>query len=254
MTIDNIEKLIDEYNKEMSETFPVPEHINSKNNDSAKVLALSSSKVAGFKEEIAVILDVNVGDELLYILDANGKINVRKSTDKLTLGPNEKFISSGRISVSNISGLFFRIPKDVTRILNIKEKERIVWILDDKNNVIIKDTMLPDNCIIKGEILDISAFSYQSIGIPEIVRDLLLVEAGDVIVYTIKNDNIIVKPFDEIDNLTSVAMSTISGSLRANFNKTLEKLISPKGDHLLWILDMDGDIILKNIVLPNGCI
>lgn len=30
MTIDNIEKLIDEYNKEMSETFPVPEHINSK--------------------------------------------------------------------------------------------------------------------------------------------------------------------------------------------------------------------------------
>ena len=253
-----IEMLIEEYNKMMDEIFPVPEYVNSKNNDSIRVLALSSSKIVGFKDEIANILAANVGDDLLFILDANGWINVRKSTDKLMLEPNEKFISVSKISASKIyegkAYLIFRIPKDITKILNIKEKERIVWMLDNKNNVIIKDTLLSDNCIIKGEILDISAFSYQSMGIPEIVRDLLFSEAGDVIVFAIKNDNVIVKSFADIENLKRIAISTISISMRASFNKTLKSFTNSKDGHLLWILDMDGDIILRNTILPNTCI
>ena len=254
----DIETLIGEYNKEMSEILPIPEHVNPKNNDSIRILAISSSKIVGFKAEIANILDVNVGDELLYILDDNGRINVRKSTDKLMLGPNEKFISLSKISASKIyeekADLIFRIPRDISKILKIKDKGRLVWILDDKNNILIKNTTVSDNCTIKGEILDISALSHNTIGIPEIVRDLLLTEAGDVIAFIINNNNIVVKPFTDIENLSSIAMSTISRSLRANFNKTLEGFTNPKDGHLLWILDNNGEIILRNTILPNSCI
>lgn len=249
----DIEALIDEYNNEISEILPISEHINSKINDSIRVLDISPSKIIGFKAEIAHILNVNGGDNILYILDANGMINARKGTDKLMLGPNEKFISNSTIS-SDKGHFVFRMPADIPKILQIKDKERLIWILDNKNNVLIKDTILSENCIIKGEILDISVFSYRQFGIPTIVRDLLLVDAGNIIVFAIKNNNVIVKSFADIDNLESIGMSKISTSLRASFSKPLEKFINPKDNHLLWILDMDGDIILRNTVLPNNCI
>lgn len=254
----DIEKLIDEYNKEMSEILPIPEYVNPKNNDSIRILAISSSKMVGFKAEIANILDVNVGNEILFILDENGRINVRKSADKLMLESNEKFISASKISASKIregkTDLIFRVPKDIPRILKIEDKERLVWILDDENNILIKNTTLSDNCIIKGEILDISAIGNNTMGIPEIVRDLLLAEAGDVIVFTFENNNIIVKSFSDNENLSNIAMSTISCNLRAYFNKTLERFTNPKNGHILWILDNNGEIILRNTILPNSCI
>jgi bifunctional DNA-binding transcriptional regulator/antitoxin component of YhaV-PrlF toxin-antitoxin module len=259
----DIEILIDEYNKEISETLPIPEHVHSKDSELIRVLTISSSKMASLKTEIANILDVNVGDEILYILDKNGMVNVRKSKDKLMPGPNEKFISVGKISATKIAAtkfyegkaaLVLTIPRDIHRILKVEDKERLAWILDDKNNIIIKDTMLSDNCTIKGEILDISATSYNSVSIPEIVRDLLLTEAGDVIVFTTDDNNIIVKSLSDTENLKSIAMSTISRSFRATFNKTLKSFTNPKDDHLLWILDNNGEIVLRNTFLPKTCI
>ena len=136
----DIENLIDEYNKELSEILPIPEYVNPKNNGSIRILAISSSKMVGFKAEIANILDVNAGNEILFILDENGRINVRKSADKLMPRPNEKFISASKISASKIhegkADLIFRISTDIPRILKIEDKERLVWILDDKNNII----------------------------------------------------------------------------------------------------------------------
>jgi hypothetical protein len=255
--VDDIETLIDEYNKEISETLHISECINSKIDDSIRVLAITSSKMASLNEEVANILDVNVGDEIIYVLDDNGMINVRKSTANLTLKYNEKFISINKISATKFHGracFVFRISRDIPRILKIEDKERLVWILDDNNNVIIKNATLSDNCIIKGEILDISAISHNAMGIPEIVRDLLLTTAGDVIAFCTKNNNIIVKSLSDIENLKSIAMSTISISFRANFNKTVKSLINPIDNHLLWILDINGDIILRNTVLPDSCI
>lgn len=245
----NIDELIEEYNKEIS----VPKK-NLENNDSIRVLAITGNRFIGFKAEIAHILNVNIGDEILYILDANGRINVRKSPDKLILGHNEKFISLNKISEEGRGHFKFKVPIDILRILKIRDKERLVWILDDKNNVLIISTILPEQCTFNGILLDISSFSFRQVSIPTSVRDLLLVDAGDIIVYSVKNDNIIVNSFTDIDKLINVGMGMISTSLQAHLSKSIENFINPKDHHLLWILDIDGDIILRNTFLPKICI
>lgn len=257
----NIEDLINEYNKEVSE-IPFPKHVNPSNSNSIRVLGITATKNVKFKSETAIArtLGINAGDEILYTLDANGMINVKKITDHPS--PNEKFISVAKIGkVENQSGLSTlqtTIPKDISMILKIKDKDRLVWIVDENNNVIIKDTTLPDTCIINGIILDISAVSHnRAINIPPNVRNLFFINAEDVIVFVIKNDNIIIKPFEDldidIDNLRKHELATVQSTGQIYLSKILTDFINIKDNHLLWILDKDGDVILRNTVLPNAC-
>ena len=264
MTIDNIKNLIDEYNKEVSEILPFPKYTNPNNSGSIRVLGITPARNLKFKAEteIALALGVNAEDEILYTLDTNGIINVKKITDKMHLRPNEKFISAARIgkaeTPSHLQTLQTTIPKDISRILKIKDKERLAWILDDNNNVIIKNTIFPDTCAINGEILDISFLAHnRSINIPPNIRNLLNINAEDVIVFVIKNGNIIIKPFKDIDiNIDNLKyeLTMVQTTGQIYLTKILKDFINPKDNHLLWILDTDGDIILRNTVLPNTCI
>ena len=86
------------------------------------------------------------------------------------------------------------------------------------------------------------------------MRDLIFVESGDVIVFVIKNCNVIIKPLEEMDELLEiVGMSKITDMEHIHLRKELLNIIYPKDSRILWILDIDGDIILRNTVLPNTC-
>lgn len=229
--------------------------------DTIKILSittLTSFELTTLAKIIAVILKVNIGDEILFILDKNGIINIRKSEGKLILKSTEKFLSSSKIG-GRIGSLYLTIPKDIMNILKIQEGDNIAWILDENNNVIIKDAVLPDSCTISGIMVDTSIISYQSTTIPINVRDLILVEVGDIVILAIKNGNLIIKGIGEdVNDLEVIAV------LRLNFNRTIhlrkeiQNIINPiiniiNTNDILWILNKDGDIIMRNTVLPSIC-
>ena len=57
-----------------------------------------------------------------------------------------------------------------------------------------------------------------------------------------------------IDNLMKHELTMVQTTGQIYLTKILKDFINPKDNHLLWILDTDRDIILRNTVLPNTCI
>ena len=207
-------------------------------------------------KRMADVTKINIGDNILFVLDEYGHVNVRPYSP---LMPREKYISSIKFG----SRLVIQIPKDVMDILEIGEDEKILWILDENGNIIIKNTFLPTDCtkIILKQDIGAMAISLSHINrrgfttIPIEISDLFDMQIGDTITLSLDtHDNIIVN----IDITTNSDRSIQTTKIYKEFHIHLDTDVRTKlkidiEDSILWILNENGHIIIRNTILPNVC-
>jgi bifunctional DNA-binding transcriptional regulator/antitoxin component of YhaV-PrlF toxin-antitoxin module len=139
-------------------------------------------------------------------------------------------------------------------------------IIDSDRNIIVRHAFLSNICSIdilnkniSALVIDITTLvqqpgyiSYQT-SLPKNVRELLGVYEGDIFTLSLdESDNIvinqkIVKNLVQDAKLISTGRFSISEESRNIFN------IIP-GDKILWIIDEDGNIIMRNVILSDNCI
>lgn len=229
-----------------------------------KVISLSTirgNRTISLKKEIINLLDINIGNEILFILDKNGIINVRKFKGDVKLETGEKYISSAYVTQPGIS-IVVTITGDVRRFVNADIGDTIIWVLDNDGNIIIRNTVILDECStnifnkgITALIIGLSTLNRQTkiAAIPKEIRDILGLNEGDKVMISL----------DEYGN------TTISKEIRENLlqesivigrqdfdiylNNTVVDILHIV-DKILWFFDEEGIIIIKNDLLPDNCI
>lgn len=216
------------------------------------------------KKEIADILKISAKDDILFILDENRRIIIRRYPTPLRL--EEKFLSSAKVG-ERIFGkereTEFRIhvSKDVIDILEVDKDRKILWILDENGNIILRNTFLFSKCAIDILNQDTSAMiifltKISTAGlttIPKEVLDILDIDIGDTIAFIIdKFGNITVNVAPLSNEL--LGETKIYDAYKIYFSiEVREKLKVDIGDNILWIFDENGNVIIKNTILPNTC-
>ncbi len=251
--MNDVDQLIDECNKVINLEYIVNDNYSGNSTYSDQLEVISFTKVGpstSISEDVTNKLGVKAGDEILFILDNNGIINVKKFIGYPILGDDEIFISSSRIGHVGKSTIV-SISKDLLRIL----KDRyILWILDEKDNIIIRNSILSD-CINKfNSVLSMSIHDTPNrIFVPLNVRDILMVDYGSIIAFILKNDEIIVKNIEDVTdtaNLLYVNKINVLGSFYIKEDVIDMANITNK---ILWLLDDFGNVVLRNNFLPNAC-
>ena len=98
------------------------------------ISTISANRRISIKKEIMDLLDINFGDEILYILDKNGIVNIRKFKGKMLLETGEKYISSSCINwhkTINYTHSSVTISGNVRQAVNADIEDKILWILDN---------------------------------------------------------------------------------------------------------------------------
>lgn len=211
------------------------------------------------KKEVSKELNVSIGDEILFILDKNGHINVRRHPSKL--GEGEKYLDSAVILGQPIEHMHprhprrkkevrSRIPEYMTKIINLGEDRNILWSIDNDRNIIIKDTFILLNNI-PAMVISFGIMVREGVFIiPSEIVDILNIHINDIIVFILdENDNIIIK------RATATTSPLILGSSEVYDNYEIiisydirERLDDSYGD-ILWTIDENG-----NIVISSTCI
>jgi bifunctional DNA-binding transcriptional regulator/antitoxin component of YhaV-PrlF toxin-antitoxin module len=232
---------------------------------------ITLTKTISFSKEIADMLKVNIGDEILYILNKNGVVIIRKFEGDVILGPGERYLSSCTVYRKGVSFSVY-IARDIMQINNVDIGYDVIFIVDsDINirdiNIIIRNAFLSNTCSIDMLNKDISALiidittlqSNNQTTLPKNVRDILGVDEGDIFALSIDEFNNVIIHRGVSKNLKPTAMYclqeaklgartlfTISNEVRNILNITT-------GDKILWIVDEDGNIIIRNTILPDSC-
>ncbi len=239
-----------------------------------KVLSLSSitqTKRIAIKKEIMNLIDANIGDDILYILDKNGIVNIRKFKGNVTLGIGEKYISSSIITQHKPHlKTSITIASDVRNAVNVDIGDKILWILDNDGNIIIRNNVILGKCSknifnkdITALLIYVSSLTFQNqISIPKEITDILGVYEGDKFILSLDEyGNIIVSKEIEENLLQEVNLleenllqeSIISRQYPTIYLKqTTIDIIEPI-DNILWFFDEKGNIIIKNDLLPDNC-
>lgn len=147
------------------------------------------------------------------------------------------------------------IPPIIREILELYIGTYILWIVDEKTNIIVKNAILPENCITKepSVLMNITYVSPLYTRIPKNIREYLKVDPGDTVAFFYDND-ITIEKYDEIKSSKSSKLIGITKMYNTEiyFNKQMRSLLNIE-DLILWILDSNGNIILKNAILPDIC-
>lgn len=240
-----------------------------------KILAINHLSRAGIsiKKDIAELLKINVGDEILFILDENDHINIRKHSSLLLPKPKETYLSSAKISSTLNNKITVFITKDIANMLDLDEDRAILWILDENGNIIIRNTFLFPDCTnnifnrvihkdISAMIIEMTKIYYGLTSITRRIEDIIIQSVEDKILFiTDEFDNIIVtteKLFLSSDSKYSnylILRSVRPIKFHIELGKKLLNMLNVKdGDSILWILDENGDLIIRDTILPKSCL
>jgi len=146
------------------------------------------------------------------------------------------------------------IPHAIRDILELDIGDDILWIVDENTNIIVKNSILPKNCITREPsiLMNITYASPLKTRIPNNIKEYLKVGTGDTVAF-LHNHNITIEKYDEKDKSSKLISTTkISSGTEIYVDKQIRTLLDLE-DLVLWILDSDGNIILKNAILPDIC-
>ena len=228
---------------------------------------VTSSKTIAINNEIENFLQVVRGDELLYILDKKGNINVRKYKGKIILGEEEIYISSSRIASvrrETFENFVTYISIDIIKILNANIGGYILWIIDKDGNIILRNNILLDKCSreflnkdITCMVIGLSTLSQiNRVSFPTELFERLEMKDEDVIfLCLLKHDNIIVS-YKTCDTLLGKTKVVTYGHVPEFSIPRVAKYILniDDGDKILWLFDEEGNIIIRNDTLPDNCV
>ncbi len=221
------------------------------------VCKITPHRRISIKKEIIDLLDINIGDEILYILDENGIINIRKFKGDIILGKGEKYISSSSIT----PWMETTITSDIRQIINADIGDNILLILDNKGNIIIRNTVILDECSINifnkditALIIGVSSFYHQnkSAAIPKEIMDILGVYEGDKVILSLDEYGNITVSKEIGDNLLQEIILNRQYP-NVYLKKKVVDIINPT-NKILWYVDEKINIIIKNNLLPDNCI
>jgi bifunctional DNA-binding transcriptional regulator/antitoxin component of YhaV-PrlF toxin-antitoxin module len=205
--------------------------------------------------EVSKKLNVDVGDEILFILDKNEHINVRKHPSKLEEG--EKYLDSATILGQTVEHMHprhprrkkdvkSRIPGYMAKILNLGEDRNILWSINSNRNITIKDTFIflnniPVMVISFGSMIREGVFT-----IPSEIVDILDIHINDIIVFILdENDNIMVKRATTTVSPLLLGSSTVYDHYEIIISYDIrERLDNSDGGDVLWTIDENGNIII----------
>lgn len=208
------------------------------------------------KNEVSKELNVSIGDEILFILDKNGHINVRRHPSKL--GEGEKYLDSAVILGQPIERMYprhprrkkevrSRIPDYMAKIINLGEDRNILWCIDSDRNIIIKDTFtflnnIPAMVISFGGMVREGVFI-----IPSEIVDILNIHINDIIVFVQdENDNIIIKRATAKTSPLLLGSSEVYDNYEIIISYDIRKRIDDSDGEILWAIDENGNIIINS--------
>lgn len=231
-----------------------------------KVLSIStitSVRTTSIQKETIDLLDVNIGDDVLFILDKNRIVNIRKFKKGIILGTGEEYISTshiGRVTTAHRVHMIVGIPRDVGSAINADIGDKILWILANDGNIILRNDVILDGCSIDIFHKDVGALiiglSTIDLGtnilqVPKEIIDILgLVQRNRAILSLDGYGNIIMS--NEIGKNLLQEFS-ILGLYNIRIRKQVIDIINTS-DKVLWFFDEEGNIIIKNDLLPDNCI
>jgi bifunctional DNA-binding transcriptional regulator/antitoxin component of YhaV-PrlF toxin-antitoxin module len=234
--------------------------------DSSKIIKLAATNIPSY---VADILSLTADDEILWIFGENRNVILRKSSgirpSFKELKPKELFIARCiAYAVPKRKEWRIQIPKDIREILHIPTVDRILWALDENANVIVMSSVLSNDCmknILNNDISSIVIYVTPLSGLglmtfPKEIREFLDINHGDIVKLNDTNGNITITK----SPISSVYYSTtIAGTKKDTFSIYLGKEIRDIlkvdiGDSILWIIDENKDIIIRNSFLPDICL
>jgi bifunctional DNA-binding transcriptional regulator/antitoxin component of YhaV-PrlF toxin-antitoxin module len=224
------------------------------------VSSIASNNSTLIKNEIADILKIKDEDEIIFVLDENNRINVKRYP--VPLVPGEKFLSSSRIGEREREKepqFYTHISPDIVNIIELDEYRKILWILDKNGNIIIKNVFLSSECTkyilghkISAMIISLSKIRHlRTTTLPSGIVEILDINIGDTIAFYLNEFNNIV--VTTIPNRSLGIEVKVLDKYVIYFTKIMEILNVNIGDNILWILDENGNIIIKNIILHDSC-
>jgi bifunctional DNA-binding transcriptional regulator/antitoxin component of YhaV-PrlF toxin-antitoxin module len=232
-----------------------------------KVLSLSGispNKSTSLKKEIMNLLHINFGDEILFILDENGIVHIRKFKGDVVLGTGEKYLSSSRMAKHNRKthiNTSVAIAREVIQAVNVDIGDKILWIFDEEGNIIIRNNVILDGCSTKifnkdigALIIGLTILNYQNktTGIPKEIVDILGLYEGAKIVFSLDDyDNIIISK--EIRKNVLEETIVTGRDNRIYLTNTVIDILD-NTDKILWLFDEEGNIIIRNDLLHDNCI
>ncbi len=227
---------------------------------------ISGSRQIAMSKEIANILELNKGDEVLFIIK-NGIIYVRKFKDKVQLDQGEEYISSSTVTISN-GHIDIYFPSIINSIINVERDDNILWLTDNYRNIMLRNTVLLDKCSkeifnknISALIIDMTTLTRNNIlTIPFEIINILGIYEGEKIILSIdtESNNFIVSRESGQNTVVQEAI-VYCGSTKYNWFMQLRKDITEFfnmdfGDKFLWIFDENGNIFMRDAVLPDICL
>lgn len=218
---------------------------------------ISPNRTMSIKKETIDLLDINFDDEILFVLDKNGAVNIRKSDENTTLGTGEKYISTSHIfqhrgqTYINTS---ITVTGDVRRAVNADIGDKILWLIDNNGNIIIRNDVILGECSTNIFNKDIGVLIIgltqlphhcKTLPIPKEIRDILGIYEGDKTVLSL----------DEYNNI--IVSAETEKNMMVHYEKRLIDAvinILDNTDKILWFIDEEGIIIIKSDLLPDNCI
>jgi bifunctional DNA-binding transcriptional regulator/antitoxin component of YhaV-PrlF toxin-antitoxin module len=206
---------------------------------------------------VSKALHVDVGDEILYILDKNGHINVRKHPSKLEEG--EKYLDSATILGQTVEHMHpkhprrkkdvkSRLPEYMAKIINLGEDRNILWSVDNNGNVTIKDTFTLLNNNVSAMVISFGDMLREGVfTIPSEIVNILDMHIDDTIIFILdENDNIMVKRATTKTPQLLLGSSVVYDNYEIIISYDIrEKLNSSNGD-ILWTMDENGNIVISS--------
>ena len=226
-----------------------------------KVLSLSSittNRKISIKKEIMDLLDINFGDEIWFILDNNGIVHIRKFKHDMILETGEKYISSAHL----IQPIGAQISSDVRIAINTDVGEKILWILDSKGHIIIRNNVILDECStiifnkdISALIIDLTTLNFTNFttSIPKEITDTLGLYDGIKLMLSLDEYGNIIISKEMKENTLEEAIVSGRESHRIYLRKTIIDILD-NTDKILWFFDEEGNVTIKNNLLPDNCI
>ena len=217
---------------------------------------ISPNRTISIKKEIMDLLDINFDDEILFVLDKNGTVNIRKFEKNMTLGTGEKYISTSHIFQhrgQTYINLSITITGDVRHTVNADIGDKILWIIDNDGNIIIRNDVILGECStnifnkdIGALIIGLTQLPHHSktLPIPKEIKDILGMHEGDKIVLSL----------DEYSNII-VSVETGKKAMVHYDTRLIDAVVNilDNTDKILWFVDEEGNIIIKNDLLPDNC-
>lgn len=208
-------------------------------------------------KEIKNILKLSPGNTLFIVDDEKGNIIIR---NKLIVGEN---LIGTSILRKTADKFYFAISKAIMDKLSLTIDTDILMILDEKGTVILKNPFLLGKCV--KEVLhkrgDIGAIVIglgtvspkMETTIPVDIRDILEIDDIDeILIFVDKYYNVIISP-TTLDHIRLDSAKVYQGR-RIYLTRIVMGVLDVNiGDYILWLIDENENIMMRNSSLPIAC-